>query len=331
MLVVLNQELAALVALGKHLVVHALEDGRGNLTHKLGVLRIGRNFDVFRSDHYIHFLVAAESLVHTRNLCSCHLDQTIVDHRSAEDVALADEVCHKRVGWLVVDIGRCSYLLNLSLAHHHDGVAQGQGFFLVVGYVDEGNAQSLVHFLQFQLHVLAHLQVECSKWFIEQEYFRLVHDGTGDGNALLLSTRKRVDVAVFVIAHVHHFQGTLHLRHDLVLRRVLEFQAESDVVKYIEVRKQGIFLEHRVHVAFVGWQVGNIIPCYGDDALCGCLESSQKSQESSFSASRRTENGHEFALSHKEVDIVEGYFLAKSFRHILYVNDVLCCLIHFSF
>ena len=293
------------------------------------MLCVGAHLDVFRSNHYIYLLVASESLIHTRNLRSGNLYQTVVDHRSAEDVALADEICHKRIGWFVVDIGRRSYLLDFSLAHHHDGVAQGQCFFLVVGNIYEGDSQTIVHLLQLQLHVFSHLEVECSQRFIEQEYFRLVDDGTGDGDTLLLSTRKRVHIAVFVIAHVHHFQGTLHLGHNLVLRRVLEFQAESDIIKYIEVRKQGVFLEHRVHVSFVGWQVGNVVAADGYHAFCGCFESCQESQKSSFSASRRTENGHEFTLSHKEINVVEGCFLAESFRHILYVNDVLCSLVHF--
>ncbi len=49
MLVVLNEEFVALLALGKHLVVHSLEDGRGYLAYKLGVLCIGGHFDVLRS------------------------------------------------------------------------------------------------------------------------------------------------------------------------------------------------------------------------------------------------------------------------------------------
>ncbi len=66
MLVVLDEKFVALLGFCQHLVVYSLEDGRGYLAHKLGVGGIGGNFDVFRTYHDIHFLVAAEALVYTR-------------------------------------------------------------------------------------------------------------------------------------------------------------------------------------------------------------------------------------------------------------------------
>ena len=66
MLVVLDKEFASLVTLCQHLIVYTLEDGRGNLAHKLGMRCIGAHFDVFRTDYDIYLLVASESLIHTR-------------------------------------------------------------------------------------------------------------------------------------------------------------------------------------------------------------------------------------------------------------------------
>ncbi len=166
----------------------------------------------------------------------------------------------------------------LSLAHHHDGVAQGEGFLLVVGYVDEGDAQSLVHLLQLQLHVLAHLQVEGSQWLVQEKNLRLVDDGAGDGDALLLSTRERVDVTIFVVAHVHHLQRTFHLRQYLLLRRMLEFEAEGDVVVHVEMWEQSIFLEHRIDVSLIRRKVGDVVAGDGDVALACRLKTSQESQ-----------------------------------------------------
>ena len=68
---------------------------------------------------------------------------------------------------------RCIYRLEylsaefFPFAHYNDGVTQCQGFFLVVRYVYESDAQSFMHFFQLHLHILSHFQVECSQWFIE--------------------------------------------------------------------------------------------------------------------------------------------------------------------
>ena len=40
---------------------------------------IGGNFDILRTYHDIHFLVAAEALVYTRQFSTCHIHQTGVD------------------------------------------------------------------------------------------------------------------------------------------------------------------------------------------------------------------------------------------------------------
>ena len=199
-------------------------------------------------------------------------------HRSAKDIAFTDKVCYEGICRFVVDVSRGAYLLYFSLAHHHDGVAQGQRLLLVVGHIDEGDAQPFVHLLQLQLHVLSHLQVECSQWFVKQQNFRFVDNGSCDGDTLLLSTRKRVDVTVFIVAHVHHLEGAFHLGHDFLLRRILQFQSEGDVVIYIQVREQGIFLKYRVHIALVRWQVGDVITANGNDTLCGSFKACQESQ-----------------------------------------------------
>ena len=258
--------------------MYSLEDRRGYLAHKLGVGGIGGNFYILRTYYDIHFLVAAEALVYTRQFGTCHIHQTVVDHRSAEDIALTDKVCNESIGWFVVDIGRCTYLLYLSLAHHHDGIAQGEGFFLVVSYVYEGNAQAFVHLLQFQLHVFTHLEVECCKRFIQEKNFRFVDNGTGDGDTLLLTARKRVDITIFIITHVYHLQGTFYLRQNLFLRCALEFQTEGDIVVNVEMREQSVFLEYRVYISLVRRKVSNIVAGDGDDAFAGGFKPCQKSQ-----------------------------------------------------
>ncbi len=117
-------------------------------------------------------------------------NKVILYHDSVQDVALANKVGHKRVNGFVVYFGRRSYLLNFALAHYHNSIAKGQRLFLVVCDIYEGDAQLFVHGFNFHLHVFAHLQVECSQRFVEQQHFGFVHNGTGNSHALLLSARE---------------------------------------------------------------------------------------------------------------------------------------------
>ena len=115
-------------------------------------------------------------------------DLAVADHRTVQDVALTDEIRYEGIDRLVVDVGRSADLLDAALVHHDDGVAEGQSLLLVVGYVYEGDAQLLVHFLELDLHVLAHLEVKGGEGLVQQEDLGLVDDGAGDGDTLLLAS-----------------------------------------------------------------------------------------------------------------------------------------------
>ena len=126
-------------------------------------------------------------------------------HCSAKDIAFTDKVGHEGICRFIVDVSRGAYLLYFSLAHHHDGVAQGQRLLLVVGHIDEGDAQPFVHLLQLQLHVLSHLQVECSQWFVKQQYRRHLYKCSCNGYSLLLSSRKCIRFSVKELIYLDYF------------------------------------------------------------------------------------------------------------------------------
>ena len=202
-----------------------------------GTLRGGHDVDVLGADDHIDGHIVAEALVDALELRIHEAHQAVLHHGTVEDVALADKVGHEAVLRFVIYIGRRTYLLYHALAHHHDGVAQCERLLLVVGDVDEGDAQRLVHLLELHLHVLAHLEVQCGKGFVEQEHGGLVHDGACYGHALLLSARERVHVAMLIVRHAHHLQGASHLVLYDVGLGLLQLQAEGDVVVYVEVWK----------------------------------------------------------------------------------------------
>ena len=139
-----------------HLVVNALEDQMGADAGQGALLRL-HQVNVLRADHHVHRPVVAEAFVHAGEFRPEDLHQLVPDHGAGDDVALPDEIGHKGILRLIVDLLRRAHLLDVALVHNHDGVRHGQGLLLVVGDVDEGDAQLIFQADQLILHVLAQL------------------------------------------------------------------------------------------------------------------------------------------------------------------------------
>ena len=243
-----------------HFVMHSLKDARLNDTAKLCSIGNRKYIQVFRTYHHIDRSIFSKSLIHTLKLLTAETNQTVTHHRTVQDITFTNKIGNKRIDRLIIDICRCTYLLDFSFAHYHDGITQCQCFFLIVSNINKGNAQTAVHFLQLHLHVLTHFQVECSKRLIKQQHFRLVYNGTGNSHTLLLSARQRVYVTVLIVGHTHHFQRSLHLFLHFCLRHFFQLQSESDIIIYIQVRKQSILLEYRIHRTTMRRNLCNLLP-----------------------------------------------------------------------
>ena len=72
------------------------------------------------------------------------------------NIALTDKVCHEYGMRLIVNFLRCTDLLDLTVGHDNDFIRHGQGFFLVMGDIDEGDTQLFVHGHKLQLHLFSH-------------------------------------------------------------------------------------------------------------------------------------------------------------------------------
>ena len=78
-------------------------------------------------------------------------------------------------------------LLDRSFFHDHNGVGHGKGFFLVMGDIDESDAQPLLHILEFDLHLLTQLQIKRAQRLVKEQNLRFINQGPGDGHPLLLA------------------------------------------------------------------------------------------------------------------------------------------------
>ena len=71
-----------------------------------------------------------------------------------------------------------------------------------MGDIDKGNAQLIFQADQFILHILAEFQVQSAQRLVQQEDPRLIDNGPGNGDPLLLAAGKRRHAPFFIAVQV---------------------------------------------------------------------------------------------------------------------------------
>ena len=115
---------------------------------------------------------------------------------AGDAVVGADEAGDEGRGGLVVELLRRAELLEAAAVHDGDVIGQHQRLGLIVGDVDEGGAERGLQLLEFDLHVLAQLQIERAERLVEQQQRRLEHHAARDRDALTLAAGELIDALV---------------------------------------------------------------------------------------------------------------------------------------
>ena len=201
---------------------------------------------------------------------------------------------------MVVEIRRCTDLLQVAGPHDGNGVGHRHGFLLVMRDMDEGDAHLLLDPLELDLHLPAQLEVERAEGLVEQQDVGFVDDGAGKGDPLLHAAGQLPRTLLGAVAQLHQLEGFHRLAPpvgDLALA-----QAETDVVEHAEVREQRVALEHRVHLALVGAGGRDVVLAEEDLAGGGLLQPGDHPQGGGLAAAGRAEESEERAARHQEVE-----------------------------
>ncbi len=140
-----------------------------------------------------------------------------IDHGHAAGIALqraaqhvhrraAEETGHEQVGRPVVQRHRRVDLLDDAVLQHHDALAQGHRFDLVMRHVDHGGAQLAVQLRDLGTHAVAQLGIQVGQRLVQQEHRRLAHQRTAQRHALALAAGHRLGQLV------HHLGQAQRLR-----------------------------------------------------------------------------------------------------------------------
>ncbi len=113
------------------------------------------------------------------------------------------------------------------------------------------NPQRLLQRPQLELHFFAKLLVERPQGLIQQQHLRPLDQGARQGDALALAAGQLVGPPVAEPLQFDQFKGCIDAPVCLGLAQFFRTQAVADVAAHIEVRENGIILEHHVGRAVV--------------------------------------------------------------------------------
>src|SRR6266568_1107691 len=116
----------------------------------------------------------------------CELSAVPLEH-----VRDADEACDELGGGTLVDLGRYADLLDPPLIEDRKAVAHRERLLLVVGDIDESDADVAdlaLDAFELDLHLLPQLQVERAEGLVEEQNLRCVHERARERDPLPLTT-----------------------------------------------------------------------------------------------------------------------------------------------
>ena len=180
-----------------------------------------------------------------------------------------------------------------------------------MGDVEERHIQRLVKLFQLDLHLFSQLEIQSAQRLVQQKNFRLLYDGTGDGDALLLPAGKRCDRALFKAFEIDQLQ---HLR-DAALRLfsvdLPYIQAEGDILFHIEMRKERILLKYRIDVSLIRRDIVDSLRSEEDISFIGLLKAPDQPQRRRLTAARRTEQRDEFSVIDRKIKRLQNDFIVE--------------------
>ena len=219
---------------------------------------------------------------------------------------------------MIIDLIRCSDLLNTSVLHHRNPVRHVDSFFLIMSDIDKCNSQFLLQMLQFYLHRTTKLQIQCSQRLIQKQYFGIIHQCSRNGNSLFLTAREFRRLSSFISFKLYQFQHLRNFFPDLTLRNFFQFQTIANILRNIHMRKEGIILKYRIHIPLVRLQTCHLPAIQPDTSCIGLFQTGNDPKCSGFAASRRSQQSNKLPFTDLKTDIIQNCFaFCKTFLYLL--------------
>jgi hypothetical protein len=231
--------------------------------------------------------------------------------RAGEPVRLAHEISDEQGRRAPVDLLRRTDLFQHAVVHHRHPVRHREGFFLIVGDVDECDADATLDVLELTLEFLAELEIQGAEGLVQQQHLRVLDQRPGEGHPLLLSSGELPGPGALATRQLHQCQHLGSALPDFLLRQPLLDQTEGDVGRHIEVGKQRVALENGIYRPPIGRDACDVSVANVDMAGIGILEPGDETKRGRLPASARPDDREEPALRDRQVQGVDGDNLAE--------------------
>ena len=203
---------------------------------------------------------------------------------------------------MVVDLKRCSDLLDSPSAQDDDAVGQGHGLHLIVGDVDHCAADLPVEGGKLLARGDAQLRIQVRQRLVEQEDLGIADDRAADRDTLALTARESLRLAVEIVGEPQHLGGAADALIDLAPAETHVLESEGHVLVDAHVRVKRIGLEHHGKPAVGGRNVRDTLPVDPDLAAADLLQAGDDAQKRGFPAAGGTDEHHELAICNREID-----------------------------
>ena len=184
----------------------------------------------------------------------------------------------------------------MAVLHDGDPVGDGEGFLLIVGDVDGGDAQTPLQLLDDGAHLHSQLGVQITQRLVHQQNTWLDNKSSGQSHTLLLTAGQFVGLPVCQMGDLHQFQRLVNLGFDLLGGHLPRLEAVGYVFPDGQVGEDGVVLENHADVALVGGNVVDPLFAKVEVAALDGVKAGDHPQKRGFAAAGGAEKGKKFAL-----------------------------------
>ena len=219
-----------------------------------------------------------------------------------DKVNQTDEVGNHFVGRLGIDFVRRTDLLYNAGTHNNYAVAHCHCFALIVGYINNGDAQFLLNSKDFKAHGFTQLSIQVRQRFVQQQQAGLCYQSARQSYTLLLTAGQLMRITLAVFAQMNQLQHLLYAFFAFLFIYLLNFQRIAYIFGNSHMRPNSIGLEYHTDITFFRRSKaalnGRAYAMISDINFTfgSTLKACNHTQGSSFTATGRTEDGNKFAI-----------------------------------
>ena len=212
----------------------------------------------------------------------------------------ADDIRSARPGQFNVDN---ALHLTRPIGHHHDAIRQLHGFGEIVGDQQSRLIELLLDLRDLVAQQEARLFVERGERLSHQENLGLRDQRARNRDALAHAARQLRGIVFLERGQTDHIDEMMRTIHALGFGDTLQFEGKSDIVDDIAPGESRFLLKHHADGRM---RRRNTLIANHHGAFIIAQQAPDNVEERGLAAARRADHGNEFALFHREGDMIDG-------------------------